>query len=327
MKIPGRHVAQRTVRWARSRFRGRVAILGYHRVAETNWDPFGLAVKPDDFARQLQVIRSFAYPVRLREVGAGLSGGRLPRRAVVLTFDDGYLDNLVNLAPLLKAADVPATVFVTTGEMGERFWWDELTRIFHPSNTLPSALRIGAEEWQLGGAASAASPAAARGRERFLFSVHAYLLGQSDVERKSTLDDLRNWAGVSAAPGSEVRAMDPSELRSLAECPTVDIGAHTVTHPQLGRLPTDAVSWEIAESRAQVESVLGRRVECFSYPHGSTSSEAEDAVRDAGFLCACAGTPELAGPHSNAFLLPRLWPINLTPERFALWFRWWLAGR
>ena len=54
--------------------------------------------------------------------------GTLPLDAVALTFDDGYVDNLVFGKPRLEAADLPATVFLATGYIDrfEPFWWDEL---------------------------------------------------------------------------------------------------------------------------------------------------------------------------------------------------------
>ena len=57
--------------------------------------------------------------------------GTLPPKAVALTFDDGYVDNLTAGKPRLAAADVPATVFLATGYLncGEPFWWDELAQL------------------------------------------------------------------------------------------------------------------------------------------------------------------------------------------------------
>ena len=67
-----------------------------------------------------------AIPMQLAELVAGVGSDNLPRRAVAVTFDDGYADNLYNAKPILTALDVPATVFVTTGNLGKQFWWDEL---------------------------------------------------------------------------------------------------------------------------------------------------------------------------------------------------------
>jgi peptidoglycan/xylan/chitin deacetylase (PgdA/CDA1 family) len=71
------------------------------------------------------VLRKHGYPLSLRELFQGLHEGRLPQRAIVLTFDNGYADRLYAAKPLLERFHIPATVFITTGSLGHEFWWDE----------------------------------------------------------------------------------------------------------------------------------------------------------------------------------------------------------
>ena len=109
-------------------------ILMYHRVADDPIDHWGLAVSPCRFEEHLQVLRATRHSLPLTEFVRALVAGTLPPDAVALTFDDGYVDNLVAAKPRLAAADVPATVFVTTGyvDRSEAFWWDELARLILP---------------------------------------------------------------------------------------------------------------------------------------------------------------------------------------------------
>src|SRR5262249_11986659 len=131
---------RRAARWLKYRFRSRALILMYHRVTELPNDPYLLAVTPEHFAEQMEEIRRYCVPMRLEELVDELEDGNIPNRGVVVTFDDGYADNLYQAKPLLERYEIPATVFVTAGQVGSRreFWWDELDRLLLQAGTLPS---------------------------------------------------------------------------------------------------------------------------------------------------------------------------------------------
>ena len=99
----------------------------YHRIAHPPVDPWGLAVQPDHFEQHLTVLRRSRQTFPMSQFVQRLERHTLPRNAVAVTFDDGYVDNLRAAKPRLAAGDVPATLFVTTGPVGQRteYWWDE----------------------------------------------------------------------------------------------------------------------------------------------------------------------------------------------------------
>ena len=124
-----RRLVRRLHRWFRRR--GGPAILMYHRIAVPNVDPWRLSVSPERFAERVQALRERRTVLSMDAFVARLQSGDLPHDALALTFDDGYPDNLHQAKPILEAAGVPATVFLTTGRIGtsEEFWWDELARM------------------------------------------------------------------------------------------------------------------------------------------------------------------------------------------------------
>src|SRR4051812_33984731 len=111
-------------------------ILMYHRIADEPVDNWGLAVSPALFEEQLHVLRRTRHPFPLTDFVHNLIANTLPSNAVTLTFDDGYVDNLVAARPRLAAADMPATVFLTTGYLDRpgEFWWDELAKLILSEN-------------------------------------------------------------------------------------------------------------------------------------------------------------------------------------------------
>src|SRR5690349_6784962 len=131
---PVADVAARVVDRALPRRRGSLSILTYHRVDEPSARPYLMpsliSAIPADFEAQMALVARDFDAVSLPDVLDALDDPRrLPRRAVLVTFDDGYRDFATNAWPVLRAAAVPATLFVATAFTGDPhrpFWWDRL---------------------------------------------------------------------------------------------------------------------------------------------------------------------------------------------------------
>ncbi|MER3428827.1 MAG: hypothetical protein C4334_12170 [Pyrinomonas sp.] len=126
------------------RFKRQALILVYHRIGDSGGDPWKLSVSPSHFKEHLEVLRRFYRTASLRQIISDLQRGRLKRQCVVITFDDGYRDNLIQAKPLLERYDVPATVFVISGFIGQsgEAWWDELEKLLLQPKSLPPTLRL-----------------------------------------------------------------------------------------------------------------------------------------------------------------------------------------
>jgi peptidoglycan/xylan/chitin deacetylase (PgdA/CDA1 family) len=330
MRIPGLKSLKLSARWLRSRFIDGALILGYHRIAEVARDPYSICVTPQHFAEQLEVLHRYAQPIALRELVQRLRDGNLPRRAVSLTFDDGYGDNLYCTKPLLERYSIPATVFVATGYLGGEFWWDELERILLSPLTLPGRLSLSIDgsfyEWVLSDIAHMRpKQEPSSSRHALLLSLHKRLLPLSSIERQRLMAQLWAWAGAESAELPYCRAMTAAELIELATGGLVDIGAHSVTHPVLSRLSIAEQRSEIQQSKAYLKELLGCPVTSFAYPNGSTSEATVAAVKEAGFTCACASYNDVAWSGSNRFYLPRFWIPNWDGTTFSRWLAMWLC--
>jgi peptidoglycan/xylan/chitin deacetylase (PgdA/CDA1 family) len=330
MRIPGLKGLRQSARWLRSRFVAHGAlILGYHRVAEVPHDPFAISVTPQHFAEQLEVLRRYTHPIRLEELVQGLQNRNLPRRAVVVTFDDGYADVLHNANPLLERYQIPATVFVSTGYMGGEFWWDELARMILSPITLPARLSLPVNgsiyEWASDETVHIPiKEKTTNCRQRLLLSLYERLLPLSSIERQKAMTKLRDWVGVELDNQPDCRALTADELNELATEGLVDIGAHTVTHPFLAELPISVQQSEIQQSKTCLEELMARPVTSFSYPNGSSSQETMAVVGDSGFVCACTSDNDVVRQGSNRFNLPRFWIPNWDGTSFSRWLQWWL---
>ncbi len=112
------HAGYTTVRNGLAAARGKssVTVLAYHRVDDDAADVN--AISPEIFDRQMAYLKAHYRVIGVRELLRMLQSGRNPERAVVVTFDDGYKDNLINAAPVLKKYDLPACFFLSSGFIG-----------------------------------------------------------------------------------------------------------------------------------------------------------------------------------------------------------------
>jgi peptidoglycan/xylan/chitin deacetylase (PgdA/CDA1 family) len=291
-------------------------ILNYHRVADEPVDPWGLAVSPARFAEQLHILRRTRRPLPLTKFVNALVTGTLPTNAIAVTFDDGYADNLLAGKPLLAAADIPATVFLATGclDRTEEFWWDELARLVLLEDGLQRleiVVRGDVLDFDFG---TPSAPQAGswrtwvrRRRRRRAYRAIWWVLRPLDNEERGLLmAEIRSkLAGRHFQPGSG-RAMTRSEVRMLAGDGLITVGAHTVTHPVLTAIGTDACRREIAESKAACEALIGKPVPGFAYPYGDLDERVRSVVEEAGFAFACSTRSGPVTAKSDLLTLPRV---------------------
>lgn len=345
MTIRGSAHLRRAAQRVRGFFQHRALILLYHRVASLRSDPWSLAVTPAHFGEHVEILRRYARPARLQQLTRALAEGKTLHRSVVVTFDDGYADNLVSAKPLLERHDVPATVFVATGAIGggREFWWDELGRVLLEPGTLPAELDVRVDEtrftWTLGEAAHYDQEAALRDRhwragEEAPSARHALyralwerLRCSPAGARERTMNELLEWSGVGVAVRPSHRTLSSDDVAALANGGLVDVGAHTVTHPMLSALSAAAQRDEIERSKTRLDEILDRPVTSFSYPYGGRadfSRETVDAVRHARFHCACSTHADTVARQSDPYQLPRVYVGDWDGDRFAECLSQWL---
>jgi peptidoglycan/xylan/chitin deacetylase (PgdA/CDA1 family) len=257
-------------------------------------------------------------PMRLRELVPARQAGRCPDKAVVITFDDGYADNLYRAKPLLDQHRIPATVFVATGytEKRQPFWWDELADLCFRPEKLPETLHLtinGKKERWAPGEAVVGNPSnqicTREGqpgtRLYFYHSLWETLQGLTVEERENALNQIAAWSGFRPDPHPETRPMTSTELIEIASGGRIEIGAHTVNHAALTAHPAKIQAAEIAQSKTYLEQLLGHPVLSFSYPFGLHDRKTASRVRKTGFICACTTEEATVWKGTGRFRLPR----------------------
>lgn len=291
-------------RWLNRR---RLLVLCYHSVISDDapHDPrTNIAVTRSQFELQLRELVKCFTPVTVDQmIAAYYNGQDLPHRAVLVTFDDGYRNNLTLAAPLLLQYGVPAVFFVATSHISapHLLWTQEIVeRVVawpgpklpwnaSPSNWLPEDIfgrvetgRQIAEAWKR-------KPN--QERVEFLDTIRSYDL-EIDIEWKHELYDFMSW----------------DEVRKIHQM-GFEIGSHTVSHPILTGLSTAALQQEMENSKEKVAMELDTACRTIAYPNGgeldvspAVCQAAGGAGYELGFTLIRSGDRE----NSNPLSLPRV---------------------
>ena len=266
---------------ARWLHRRRLRILMYHRFNDR-----------ESIARQCAHIRAHYAPVSLTQVAERLADGAWPDNALAVTVDDGYRDFFQVAYPVFREYGIPATVYLVSDFLDGRQWlWVDRVRWSYLNSTKP----LGSRDERLNVART---------------QIEAVKL-KPNAERLAWIAALPGDLGVSAPeqPPPEYAPMRWEEVREAARH-GIEFGAHTVTHPVLSRVASEAeLRAEIGGSKARLEEELGRAVEHFCYPNGSVTdftAEAVEVVRAWGFRTATTTTLGTVSEGDDALRLRRI---------------------
>jgi len=302
------------LRWRRG---ATPAVLTYHGLLPVQYCPRdvvldGHLITADRFRAQLRVVRSKYNVISPEEFRLWCdSQVALPPRSVLLTCDDGLLNTLTDMLPVIREFNVPFLFFVTAASTSERLsmlWYEQLYLwLLQAGETVSLQM-----PWR-------DQPYTAKTllQKRSLWQRLLKELSALDATaREAALDEVRIQIGISESWLAEYSQNEPSrrrffmlnrsELQQLAY-EGITIGAHTFSHPMLSQM-SEPVAWrEISGSRAQLAKALGREMWAFAFPFGTsqavTGRDVELAKR-AGFTCAFMNSESSLG-HDN-FHLPRI---------------------
>ena len=233
-----------------------VMVMLYHRINDyTGQNLSYLTVSNSNFEQQLQFFASKYHVLRINE-----NWSNLIKKGVVITFDDGYADNLINALPLLEKYNIPATVFVTTLNIGtnHEFWWDRLSfdcsflpeTFWLPENN-QSVSKI---QWSN-------------------FRISQELKKKSNTEKLKWLEKFETINNIKFTPRPEYRSLSIEELIQLSKHPLITIGVHTENHYALGDLTFEEQKIEIETNISKLKQLGVSDCEFIAFPHGSYNSD------------------------------------------------------
>lgn len=302
MRALGVPLASAVERLARLSSRRIGLALMYHGIGDRQGDPereLVPALGAELFAAQLRHLAGRYRVVLASELlaaaGTRRRGERFP---VAITFDDDDRAHVTTALPLLRAAGVRATFFLTGASLDEpsRFWFERVQAAMdeRPAEVpalLPESLAGAASIHEISEGVQRLPEA-----ERDAFSARlASLLGPDPPEHGLRADDVRELA----AAGCE-------------------IGFHTLGHHGLPSLDDASLERELREGRDRLAEVAGHDAAVIAYPHGLVDDRVASAAQAAGFTVGYTTGREAVRPGSDPLRLGRLVPSASSAGHFAL---------
>ena len=238
----------------------------------------------------------------LGEAVTALADGKLPPRALVITFDDGYADNAEVALPILLRHGLKASFFVSTGFLdGGRMWNDSV--IACVGRCAHQVLDL--ESFGLG-----QSPMATLAMRRSVINALLPKIKYLGLEERQTaIARLSRLAGATDLPSNLM--MSSAQVRQLRSA-GMEIGGHTVNHPILAAIEPDLAEQELAQGKHELEVLLDAPVDVFAYPNGRPGRDYDSRhvamAKKLGFRGAVSTAMGVSRPGDDLFQLPRFTP-------------------
>ena len=259
----------------------------------------------DEFKAIVESLCENGTPVCADQALAAMRGDQpLPDRAFLISFDDGFRNNLTVAAPILDVLGVPALVYVTTGfvENGDASWIDLIE--FAVERTELETLRLPWED-------AVRQVASATQRRALLDEIRRVL------KRRHDLDPYEHASAIMEAAEVPVFEPDPvldaklswDDVRELDRRALWRVGGHTRTHRILAFLDPDDLRRELDDSIGALERELARPLVHFSYPEGTAESFSPpviEALKARGIQMCPTAEAGLNAPGDDLFYLRRI---------------------
>src|SRR5581483_4319177 len=255
-------VSSGMLKWAaRLRTQG-VAILMYHSVLDNEEEQRlvlgGIAHSPAVFRQQIEAIARHYDPISLDDLLSFVREGKsVPTRAVVVTFDDGYADNLEVAVPILNQVGVPATFYITVDCV-------ETARLPWPSRLRYPFFTSKERAWRQGDSRAFPLDGEASRNQAYLQACDecAKLTGAAQNE---FLERIERELNAAIPISTETKMLTWDQARALRKKGHI-VGSHTMTHPNMAYVSLEDARRELLQSKQKLDAQMGEPVTHFSYP-------------------------------------------------------------
>ncbi|MDH5573450.1 MAG: polysaccharide deacetylase family protein, partial [Gammaproteobacteria bacterium] len=253
-----------------------VTVLAYHRIKNIDsdyvFDKNLISASVDVFEEQVAYVNKYFNPISCEELAYSIRNNKkLPKKSVLITFDDGFDDNYHSAYKILHSYSVPATFFISSGYIDSQlpYWFDWMYMIYENmvgQNMHSDLVKLLTDfGYQHNG----------------VVNEMLYFIRKLDNSKREAI--VSGLIDSCEKEGIEIRSeyckpMTWSQVREMSDN-GYDIGSHTVNHPILSTCTEDEMIYELAKSKERIESNIEKEVISVAYPVGSSSAYNNKTVK------------------------------------------------
>lgn len=285
-------------------------LLMYHSVVENpqlTENSIGTSKSSAVFEAHMRALAKHFTPVTLDQVVAFVNEGReLPPKAVVVTFDDGFLDNYEVALPILARFGIPATIYVLVDAVDTQIapWYCRINYALRTSRK---------PQWTDPGNGRSYKLQSSNDRKTALEAAWGAGAAKTGAAQAEYVRQLEEVLQIEPMPQMNRLMMSWDQVRAVRKTGHI-IGGHTLTHPNLAHVSREEAQSEIAGCKQRLEKELGEPVDHFSYPHPALnpnySEQTVQITRDVGFQSAVLTTCGPVREGDEPLALHRIYAAN-----------------
>ena len=285
-----------------------IVVLRYHSIKDnpSNYNKLlsqGIIHSKNDFHDQMELVARNYNAVSIDDmVDIFLRKKTLPKKAVVVTFDDGYADNIEIAAPILNHFGIPACFYITTNSIGNQhaIWYVRIRYAILTSSMNSWDNPIDNCHYNFINYDDRLSA--------FIDSCH-YCARLTGEQQKNYVDNIVTSLDVDDSTAYNNLMMTWDDVSSLIKMGHI-VGSHTIFHPNIAHIDTDDAEHEIVESKRIIERNTPVKVKHFSYPNPALepnwTNDLSRIINKAGYLTSVTCDHGCVRLHDDLFSIPRI---------------------
>ncbi len=225
---------------------------------------------------------------------------------IIITFDDGYKDNLDNALPILEKYSVPATIYIVTNFINSKeMWWYELWEIIEKQEKISFTFDDKIYFWEIKNYSK---------KYACFISIDEMMMRCNPSEIDYIKSKIRNGRNPVLYDNLY---LSWNNIKYLSDHDLITIGSHSVNHYPMAQLTNNQINHELVSSKNIIEGIIKKPVNNFAFPFGNNITNGlreEKMVRNNGYKSSVCTTMKRIDENNDSFSLPRHAMTNYIDE-------------